>query len=38
VTGAGTAEEIVKAFLETSFSGEDRHARRIRQIEDQIED
>ena len=28
------AQEAVKRWLETEFSGEDRHARRIRQIEE----
>ena len=33
VTGPGLALEIVKAFLETLFSNDERHVRRIRQIE-----
>ena len=34
VVGAGLALEIVKAFLETEFSNEERHIRRINMIED----
>ncbi len=34
VVGAGLAIEIVKAFLETDFSNEERHIRRINMIED----
>ena len=31
------AEEITATFIETEFSGAQRHARRIRQIEGDIE-
>ena len=34
VTGPGLAIEILKAFLETEFSNDERHIRRINQIED----
>lgn len=34
VVGAGLAIEILKAFLETEFSNEERHIRRIAQIEE----
>lgn len=34
VIGPGLALEIVKAFLETEFSNDDRHIRRINMIED----
>lgn len=34
VIGAGLALEIVKAFLSTEFSKDERHIRRIKMIED----
>ncbi len=34
VIGPGLAIEIVKAFLETEFSNDERHIRRIKMIED----
>ena len=34
VTGPGLALEILKAFLETPFANDERHIRRIRQIEE----
>ncbi len=34
VIGAGPALEVVKAFLETPFSNDERHIRRISQIEE----
>ena len=34
VIGPGLALEIVKAFLETDFSNDERHIRRINMIED----
>jgi ribose 5-phosphate isomerase B len=34
VVGENVAREIVKTFLETEFSGEEKHIRRIRLMED----
>lgn len=34
VIGASLAEEIVSAFLRAEFSGEERHVRRLHQVED----
>ena len=34
IVGVGLAQEAVKAFLSTSFSGEDRHAKRLEKISD----
>lgn len=34
VIGTGTAREILKVFLETEFSGDERHAARIEKIEE----
>lgn len=33
VIGTGTAMEVLKTFLETPFSGEEKHLRRIREID-----
>ena len=35
IIGQNLAETIADTFLETEFSGAQRHARRIRQIENQ---
>jgi len=32
VVGPGVAEEILRAFLDTPFCGDERHARRLRKI------
>jgi len=37
VIGAGHALDVVDAFLQTAFSGDERHARRIRLIENETE-
>jgi len=34
IVGQNLAMSIVDTFLDTEFSGEERHARRVRQIED----
>ena len=34
VVGAGLANKIVDTFLDTPFSGDERHVRRIRMIEE----
>ena len=34
VIGPGLATEIVRIFLETPFSNDERHIRRIKQIEE----
>ena len=35
VIGPGPAVEVVKAWLETDFSGDERHLRRIKMIEEE---
>ncbi|WP_347158594.1 RpiB/LacA/LacB family sugar-phosphate isomerase [Pontibacter chitinilyticus] len=34
VIGIRTAEELIKAFLESTFSGAERHLRRLKKVED----
>jgi ribose 5-phosphate isomerase B len=35
VIGAGLAEKIVDTFLDTEFSGVERHVRRVEMIEEE---